>query len=233
LGLILTIERFLKCLSASLSRLSPRHCLHNPGCSENKRLKSPLVKNMTGCSPNIQLEIQASAEEFVQQMRSSQGEVIDLSYWSFFWSFDLTFDLIFGSRFGYMRQRRDCNTWIYTFKTIMSGAAVLDQIPEWCEWTLASDSSMNFMRRFQSFPDPTQGIIQEIEQQISNHDSVSHDCSRSFMYKILAARREKFNITEHTEVVSILFETVCVSTDFNWAGLTSAALPRQPKSWLP
>jgi hypothetical protein len=188
---------------------------------------------MTGCSPIFQPEIQASADEFVQQMRNSQGEIIDLSYWSFFWSFDLTFDLIFGSSFGYMRQRQDCNRWIYTFKTITSGGAILGQIPEWCEWTLASDRFMKFMRRFQSFPDPTQEFIQEIEQQISTHDSLPHECGRSFMCKILAARGKKFDIVEHTEIVNILFETLCVRTALSRTSLTIIASPQQLKSLSP
>lgn len=100
--------------------------------SRNKRLKTAVVKNLTGCSSLFHEEIQHSIDVFIKQIRASQGESIDLSYWSSFWSFDITFALVFGPHYGYMERRSDCNKWVYTFKTITAGTAILGQIPEWC-----------------------------------------------------------------------------------------------------
>lgn len=73
-----------------------------------------------------------------------------------------------------MESREDCNKWIYTFKTITRYATILGQVPEWCSWTLANDAVMNFMRRFQTIPDPTEQVLGvglftlEFEGMISN-----------------------------------------------------------------
>lgn len=130
--------------------------------ARNKRLKSTLVKNLTGCSSLFEDEIKESINVFLQQMRISANQKVDLSYWSFFWSFDITFALIFGTHYGYMSTRTDCNHWIYTFKTITGFAAILGQVPELCSWTLANGPVMNLMRRFQKFPDPTEQFIEVI-----------------------------------------------------------------------
>lgn len=149
--------------------------------AQNRRLKAPLVKNMTGSPSLFKDEIQHSIDVFAKQMRSIQGQSIDMSYWAFFWAFDVTFALVFGCHYGYMESQSDCNRWIYTFKTITSGAAMLGQVPEWCSWTLANDAFMTFMRRFQSFPDPTQEFITEIERRIKDHDSQKHECGKTFI----------------------------------------------------
>ncbi|KAI0478576.1 cytochrome P450 [Xylariaceae sp. FL0804] len=173
----------------------------------NKRLKAALVKNLTGCSMAFQSEIKNSIEIFIQQMKNSQGDSVDLSYWSFYWSFDITFALIFGEPYGYMTRRVDFNGWIYTFKTITSFAAILGQIPEACSWTLANETVMRFLRRFQSFPDPTQDFIMEIENRIQKHDETRHECDKTFICKVLAERRDFADSDQHVEAVNILFET--------------------------
>lgn len=127
--------------------------------ARNKRMKVALVKNMTGCAPVFQDEINNSVRLFEKNMRDMAGQSLDISYWSFYWSFDITFSIIFGCHFGYMDSRSDFNGWIYSFKTITSYGAMLGQIPELCPWTLGSNRVMSFLRRFQTFPDPTQEFI--------------------------------------------------------------------------
>ncbi|CAG8961580.1 hypothetical protein HYFRA_00006114 [Hymenoscyphus fraxineus] len=151
--------------------------------ARNKRMKIDLVKNMTGCAPLFHEEIKESVDVFVQEMKGKVGESLDISYWAFYWSFDVTFALIFGCHFGYMRSHSDFNRWIYTFKTITSYAAMLGQIPEWCSWTLANDGVMSFARRFQTFPDPTQGFLAATRNDADDKNE------------------------QHTEAVNILFET--------------------------
>ncbi|KAF7536559.1 hypothetical protein G7054_g4414 [Neopestalotiopsis clavispora] len=175
--------------------------------AHNKRLKATLVKSLTGSPLILQPEIQKSIDIFVEQMYISQGQSIDLSYWSFYWSFDITFALVFGEFYGYMKTRNDCNRWIYTFKTITGGAAILGQKPEWCSWTLANDSVMSLMRRFQSFPDPTQEFLQEVENRIRSHDASNHECGKTFICKVLADRKDHNDFNEYAEAVNILFET--------------------------
>ncbi|KAI0197963.1 cytochrome P450 [Astrocystis sublimbata] len=175
--------------------------------AHNKRLKAILCKNLTTCSSLFLGEIKESIDTFVGQMMESQEESVDLSYWSFFWSFDITFALIFGVPYGYMKNRADWNQWIYTFKTITGFAAILGQTPEWCSWTLANDRVMGFLRHFQTFPDPTQEFMEEVENRIKLHDETTHRCDKTFICKVLADRKNLDNFDEHATAVNILFET--------------------------
>ncbi|KAF4624126.1 hypothetical protein G7Y89_g14047 [Cudoniella acicularis] len=107
-----------------------------------------------------------------------------------------------------MKSHSDFNGWIYSFKTITGFAAILGQIPEVCPFTLGNDTVMSFLRRFQTFPDPTQQFIVEIEKQILKHDSEHHTCGKSFICEVLSGRStSKDQESEHAEATNILFET--------------------------
>lgn len=157
-------------------------------------------------------------------MEDRQGCSIDISYWSFHWSFDLTFALLFGSHYGFMAGGTDCNKWVYKSKKITEYAILLGQIPQWCSWTLASQTFMSFIRRFQLLPDPTQSLVevrvpipektyteslQEIEHKVNEHHTKKHTCGKSLVCKVLSEYTSRgIEGSEHTESVNILFEAL-------------------------
>lgn len=63
---------------------------------------------------------------------------------------------MFGEPFGFMDSRSDFNGMIDAFTRIARYAALLGQVPQWCPFFLGNNRFMTFMRRFQTFPDPTQ-----------------------------------------------------------------------------
>ncbi|KAH6663754.1 cytochrome P450 [Halenospora varia] len=163
---------------------------------------------MIGRAQLFKGEIKESVEIFVQQMDLLAGQSLDISYWAFYWSFDVTFSLIFGCEFGYMKSQSDFNGWIFSFKTITGYAAMLGQIPEICAFTLGNDRVMSFMRKFQTFPNPTQQSIAEVGRRIKKHDSEPHICDKTFICKVLAGRNStEDQEIQHAEAMNILFET--------------------------
>ena len=126
-----------------------------------KASKHLLVANLTGCAREYQDHIQQSVEAFVQCMHDrKESSPIDFSDWAFFWGFDVTYAILFGHSFGFMESHGDFNGMINAFTKVTRYAILLGQVPEWCPLFLGNDRFMTFMRRFQSFPDPTQLFLQ-------------------------------------------------------------------------
>ena len=126
----------------------------------NKRAsKHSLVINMTSCPQDYQGYIQESVDTFIQCMHDTKEPSIDFSTWSFFWGFDMTYAIMFGCHFGFMDSHSDFNRMIDSFTRVARYAALLGMVPEWCPLFLGNNKFMTFMRRFQSFPDPTQQFL--------------------------------------------------------------------------
>jgi len=126
---------------------------------KQKALKIPLVAHMTGISSQYSEDIKNSVGRFLSKMRIHEGEQIDFCQWSCFWAFDMTYFLIFGEYFGYMENGKDFNGIITAFIDIIRGASLLGLVPEYCSVLLGSNKVMSFLRKFQSFPDPTQTFL--------------------------------------------------------------------------
>ena len=125
-----------------------------------KPLKHLLVVNLTGCAQEYQDHIQLSVETFVQCMHDKKkSSSIDFSDWAFFWGFDMTYAILFGRHFGFMESHGDFNGMIDAFTRVTRYAVLLGTVPEWCPLFLGNNLFMTFMRRFQSFPDPTQQFL--------------------------------------------------------------------------
>ncbi|KAL8788071.1 MAG: hypothetical protein Q9195_007485 [Heterodermia aff. obscurata] len=126
--------------------------------------KHSLVANMTSCPQDYHGHISRSVSTFIRCIQDLQSPshspfqqpIVDFSTWSFFWGFDMTYAIMFGEPFGFMDSRSDFNGMIDAFTRIARYAALLGQVPQWCPILLGNNRFMTFMRRFQTFPDPTQ-----------------------------------------------------------------------------
>lgn len=96
----------------------------------------------------------------MQCVRGSPSQVIDVSSWAFFWGFDMVYATEFGEPFGYMDSGKDFNGIVDAFTKVSRIAAMLGQIPQVVPFILGSNRTMTFLRRFQSFPDPTQVVLE-------------------------------------------------------------------------
>ncbi|KAL9619347.1 MAG: hypothetical protein Q9160_006027 [Pyrenula sp. 1 TL-2023] len=114
---------------------------------------------MTSCPQAYHAQIERSVDTFIQCMRQSEGQSIDFTIWPWYWAFDLTYAILFGSYFGFMDSRSDFNGMIDSFTKIVRPAVLLGQIPQWVPLSLGNNAFMTFMRKFQTFPDPTQEFL--------------------------------------------------------------------------
>jgi len=135
---------------------------------KQRLLKQHIVTHMTGLSPQqLSPAIKASVSVMVRELLKRQDQSLDFSKWSFYWAFDLTYFLIFGTYAGYMNTGTDFDGIITAFVEITRGGSLLGFVPEYCDWLLANDRTMTFLRRFQNFPDPTQVFLAVSMQQPS------------------------------------------------------------------
>jgi hypothetical protein len=185
-------------------------------------LKQPIVTHMTGLSPHqLSPAVNASASELIRALSKLERQSLDFCQWSFYWAFDLTFYLLFGSYAGYMRTGTDLNGIITAFVEITRGGSLLGFVPEYCDWLLASERTMTFLRKFQRFPDPTQAFLaaswqfpaenlraqptQIIIERLAKHQSSNHECSEALICRVLAGK-DMSNDVQHDEAVNVLFE---------------------------
>jgi hypothetical protein len=127
---------------------------------KQRLLKQPIVTHMTGLSPQqLFPAVKSSVSVMVQELLKRQDQSLDFSKWSFYWAFDLTYFLIFGTYAGYMHTGTDFDGIITAFVEITRGGSLLGFVPEYCDWFLANDRTMTFLRKFQNFPDPTQVFL--------------------------------------------------------------------------
>ena len=134
-----------------------------PNAAMMKVSKHALITNMTSCPQEYYQHISQSVDKFVECVRVSPSQIIDFSTWSFFWGFDMTYATAFGDPFGYMDKRTDFNGIVDSFTRVSRIAALMGQTPQLIPFILGNNTIMTFLRRFQSFPDPTQ-VVLEVSQ---------------------------------------------------------------------
>jgi hypothetical protein len=123
---------------------------------QHKALRYPLATHLTSTRSAFPEEIRKSVDILVKRITDHDGKSIDFVAWSFYWAFDLSSSLIFGEYCGYMEHGTDVNGIIRAFIEIIRPATLLGQVPEFSPFLLGSDRVMTFLRKFESFPDPTQ-----------------------------------------------------------------------------
>lgn len=131
--------------------------------TRHQALRRPVAQKFSMSSiRSLEPFADACNDIFLQAMKDSQGQKVDLGAWLQWYAFDVISAMTFNRRFGFMEQRKDVENLIGDISQGLVACATAGQVPSLHPWLMGSRwlPWLLSMQPFFRAPDPLRTVVE-------------------------------------------------------------------------